>query len=167
MNGQTFLLLAFGYGYNPLIFYFAKKNSQTSAEPSINHPYIVQLLQYTQANQLIMNLISAPICHNTFSLHLVKQRYESFFSFLSISPQFAYQSSHKASEMWSHMGQGLKGTILHSLDIVSGSKATTNVSNPPKLYFEPKPLSLLSIPNPLNLSRTHADRTSKTNSLLL
>ena len=42
----------------------------------------------------------------------------SLFSFLSISPQFAYQSSHKASEMWSHMGEGLKGTILHALDMV-------------------------------------------------
>ena len=44
----------------------------------------------------------------------------SLFSFLSISPQFAYQSSHIASEKWSHMGEGLKGTILHALDMVLG-----------------------------------------------
>ena len=44
----------------------------------------------------------------------------AFFSFLSISPQFAYQSSHKASDMWSHMGEGLRGTILHALDMFLG-----------------------------------------------
>ena len=38
----------------------------------------------------------------------------SLFSFLCISPQFAYQSSNKATKMWSHMGEGLNGTTSHS-----------------------------------------------------
>ena len=40
------------------------------------------------------------------------------FNVLSISHQFAHKSSHKPSEMWSHMGEVLKGAILHDLDMV-------------------------------------------------
>ena len=42
----------------------------------------------------------------------------SLFSFWPISPQFCIVKSTKASEKWSHMGEGLGGPLFHALGMV-------------------------------------------------
>ena len=42
----------------------------------------------------------------------------SLFSFWPISPQFCIVKSTKASEKWSHMGEGLWGPLFHALGMV-------------------------------------------------
>ena len=45
----------------------------------------------------------------------------SLFSFWPISPQFCIVKSTKASEKWSHMGEGLGKPLFHTLGMVFGA----------------------------------------------
>ena len=54
---------------------------------------------------------SAPICQNTFSSHLVKQRYDPF-QFLPYFTSFCIVKFAKASEKWLHTGEGLGGPLF-------------------------------------------------------
>ena len=58
--------------------------------------------------------ISVPICQNTFSPHLVKQRY-GHFQFSAYFTSVCQGKSTKAPEKCSPIGESLWGTIFHAL----------------------------------------------------